>query len=1788
MRTTTSVDTLPSDTLPSTLPSTLPGDTLPSAAPPPAVEPIAVTGMGCRLPGAVSSPDELWHLLVNGLDGIRDVPEERWQGYAAAHPGQVRATTRRGGFIENAAAFDAAFFGITPREAEQMDPQQRILLETAWEALENAGIPPLSLSGSDTGVFIGVGSDDYGRQMLEDLPRIEAWSGIGASMCATANRISYHLDLRGPSVAVDTACSSSLVAVHQACQALRSGEARVALAGGVNIMAGPGLTMVLDAAGATSPDGTSKSFDASANGYGRGEGAGVVVLKRLSEALRDGDPVLAVIRGSAVQQDGRTAGIMAPNGEAQAAVARQALRVAGVDPRTVGYVEAHGTGTRAGDPIEANALSSVYGVGRADGARCLIGSVKPNIGHLEAGAGIAGLIKTVLCLVNAEIPATIRHQEPTPAVDWAASGLHVVAGRTAWPAGPGPRRAGISSFGYGGTVAHVVLEQAPEHGVRQEPDPASSESESESESRAGSGSASGSRRPRVLPISGASAEAVRAYAARLADRLDAADGISVADVAHTLTTRRDHAALRAAVVAETAEEASAGLRLLAEGEESELGPTTAAAAHDAVWVFSGHGSQWAGMGRDLLADEPEFGAVIDRITPVFVEEVGFSPRDVVVSGDLGGPERIQPMIFAVQVGLAAVLRARGLRPAAVIGHSVGEIAAVVVAGVLDLESGARLVCRRSALLPEVAGRGAMAMVSLPFDEAERRLADNHDVHAAISSSPSSTVIAGAPDAVERVSAEWGAAGIRVREVASDVAFHSPQMDPLCPRLAAAVGDLAPQEPDVPVYSTALTDPRSHAPRDGGYWAANLRNPVRLTAAVRAAVEDGHRSFIELAPHPVVAHSVEETVGEAADTGFFVTGTLRRKRPEVAELLKAVAAAHVRGVAVDWAAAAEEHAGTVPLPTTVWQHRDYWRAPTVSAVAQRHDPGSRTLLGTLVELADGSGTRVWQTQLDFETRPYPGEHPIGGTEVLPAAVLLTTFMAAFDGSGLRDVELRSPVPVTGTREVQVIRAQDAVRLTSRRLDGDQEAPTQHTFARRGRAVGGGVVDSGAVDGGVPVELADTAARRGVESAPGSVAQRLRDVGVADIGFPWEFKEIRTADGEMFARLVASNDAEGDTGGAGDAEPDHWASLFDAVLSVAPMTFAGTPALRMPSRVGELRLYGPAPFDAQLVVRRASGTSDPTTVDVQIADSDGVVAAELVNLRFTEIDPPSASSGALVHRLVWESTALPPRTAAPRTVLVGADGPLGATVRSAIEGAGGSVTSVSTPDDLAGLGAALDRSSILVLPPAGAPDRTTGEAAAAAAWRVARAVQVVVAAAPSAARLWAVTSRGDDRAVAEQAPVWGMSAVLGTEHPDVWNGVVDLDPEHVEEAAAALPALLGGTVTDEPVVRLDGEAAWYRRLRPSAAASARPALTCSPDGTYLITGGLGVLGLEIASWLAGRGATRIVLAGRSPLPSRSTWDGLTDPADRRRVDAIRALEARGVTVRTIGLDVTDRDQVAAALDPEALGLPPVRGVVHAAGVLDSRTLADLDEQSLRTVLRPKVEGALVLDEVFPPGQLDFCVYFSSVGQLLGLTGQTSYAAANAFLDGLARQRHARGGTETLSLGWTSWRAMGMAASTAVEEELAGLGAGDITKDEAFRSWDTAVRGGEPHAAVVRVLEVTPDGPAVLRGLVAEQEEPAAEGGGTLRELAGDELVAAVTTLVIGETAQETGQDPDVLDARSSFTDLGLDSVMTMAIRRRLQKKLGVRLPAAVMWDHPDVGSFSGHLAGRLEETALVAGV
>ncbi len=1150
--------------------------------------------MGCRFPGGIDSPAAFWRLLQDNLDALGQVPAHRWESYAAKGPDYARAVGRAikyGGYLDDIEGFDADFFGISPREAELMDPQQRVSLEVAWEALENAGIAPSSLAGTDTSVYMGVCCDDYGRRLLEDLPRLEAWTGIGSSMCAVANRVSYALDLRGPSVVIDTACSASLVAVHQACQSLRSGETSLALAGGVMLVASPSFALVLEAAGALSPDGTSKAFDAAANGYVRSEGCAVLALKRLGDAQRDGDQVLAVVRGSAVCQDGRTNGIMAPSEEAQAHLVRQACRHAGVSPASIDYVEAHGTGTSVGDPIEVRSLTATVGADRDPDRPCLIGSVKTNIGHLEAASGVAGIIKVVLALRSGEIPATLSRSGLNPGIDWDGSGLEVVAKNTPWPeSADHPRRGGVGNYGYGGTLAHVIVEQAPAAvaapaAVR--PIPAADEL--------------------LFPLSGASAAGLRANAARLADWLRTDEDTPLTAIGHTLAARRSALGTRACVVAADRAELASRLDQLAAGRPA-AGLSTGQALRGAtppaaVWVFSGHGAQWSGMGRDLLRTEPLLGATFDEIEEIYQAELGFSPRQAVLDGDLGDVGRIQAMTFAMQVGLARVWRGYGLEPAAIIGHSVGEIAAAVAAGMLDLAGAARLICRRSRLLRRVAGQGAMAMVNLPFEQAEARLAGRADVTAAIAASPVSTVLSGSAAAVEQLLEQWPSEGLTLRRVNSDVAFHSAQMDELVPGLLADAAGLAAYPGRTPVYNTALADPRADPPREAGYWAANLRNPVRFAEALGAAIDDGHRIFLEVSTHPVVAHSIMETLAARRLTDGVVVATLRRERPERSTLLDNLGALHCLGVALDWSALYPDRE-LAALPTTAWQHRRYW----VDAVQPapegqlRHDVDSHTVLGHHTLVQGSSPVSLWQTRIDDLSRPYPGGHKVLDTEILPAAVVLTTFLAAA-GQGLTDVTLRVPVALTTPRDLQVVRQDDSLRLSSRLADqaSDQSWLTHSTA---------GVAKAQDRDAGrLAPSLADACAD---VLDPACVMDRLHDIGVVGIGFPWQVLEVRRSAEHLLVRMAADPDQL-----MGAAT---WGSLFDGGLSAAPILFPGLPRLRMPSRLREVSVHGDPPAEALVSVRLADvqwgedEQAEDVEVDVTIAGLDGTVLAELLGAHF----------------------------------------------------------------------------------------------------------------------------------------------------------------------------------------------------------------------------------------------------------------------------------------------------------------------------------------------------------------------------------------------------------------------------------------------------------------------------------------------------------------------------------------------------------------------------------------------
>ncbi len=1751
-------------------------------------ESIAVIGMGCRFAGGVNSTESFWELLIEGRDGVTRIPENRWERYLEADPqnaAALRETTRMGAFVDGIAEFDAGFFGILPREAEQMDPQHRMMLEVTWEALEHAGIPPHRLAGGDTAVYVGIGTEDYGRRLMEDIPRVEAWTGIGSVHCGAANRISYHLDLRGPSMAVDTACSASLTALHLGCRALESGETSLAITGGVNAMLHPAVTKIMDDAGACSPDGRSKSFDASADGYGRGEGAGVLILKRLSDAERDGDRVLAVVRGTGIMQDGRTNGIMQPSARAQADLLRRTYREAGIDPASVDYVEAHGTGTSVGDPIEASALSEVFGADRPADRPLLIGSVKTNIGHLEAGAGAAGLIKAVLTLRHGAIPPSLNCTVPNPAIPWGANGLEVVTEPTPWkPGTDGPRRAGVSGYGFGGTIGHVILE-AP-----------GTERRSEAPARAATsdgGPAAASDGPWLFPVSAAGQEGLRANATRLADWLEGPGSrVSLQSVGHTLAERRSPLPHRAAVIAADRAGLVAALRGLAAGEERADVVTGVADAEPAkaVWVFAGQGAQWTGMGRELLTTEPAFAQVIDELGPVYQDELGVTARSLLEGGALEGPEALQPATYAVQIALAAVWRSHGVEPAAVIGHSIGELAAAVTVGGMSLLDAARLACRRALLLRPAAGAGAMALVGLPFREAEERLAGEERVFAAIESSPVSTVIAGETAAVARICATWEAEGLVVRKVQADIAFHTAEMDPYAAELPEVLAGLRGGRPEIGFYSTSLEDPRGDADLGVDYWTGNLRNPVRFAQAVTAAVEDGHRHFLEISSHPIVSHSIAETLGALGTDEPRVTGTLRRDTPEQRTVLGNLAALHCAGVPADLGARFADGADLADLPVMAWQHQTYWKdsRPGGRPGVRRHDPDTHTLLGGATRVAGSTPLWLWQTYLDMAGRPYPGNHPVHDVEIIPAAVLMNTFLQALAHAGVEgpgrtrpalvDVALRVPVSVSVPRDIQISYQDSTLRLASRISDEStpegEDSWLTHTTA--------------SIDplGGVPKTRfdADTVRARCAEVvSPHYLHERVRQIGVAGMGFPWEIQELRRGgSNELFAVI--------DTGEAGTGT---WASLLDGAMTVTSVLFLGEPVVRMPSNIARLALLGDPPQRAQVHVRAAERAHGADTLDVVVADLEGHVVASVSGIRLTVLtgDPSAAATPReLVHEVVWRPLELPAARPLRTVVAVGAE-PRG--LAASCAAADLDFLAVDSPEELAALGARLtDTTAVLAFgPPRQGQD--VERAAHTAVWTVGRTVQQVLAHAAGRPRVWGVTTgvrESADHGALAQSPVWGLGRIAAAEHPDLWGGIIDLDPADPDEHASLLQVVRARPEAD--VISARSGVHEETRLVPVAGAPRQGSVECRPEGTYLITGGLGALGLETARWLAGRGARRLVLASRRPFPPRSEWDRRHDPVTRGQIEALRALEGLGVTVAVVSLDITDAEQARKILSSAELGLPPIRGVVHAAGVVDARMVADMDAESLSAVLRPKVAGSMVLDELFPAGSVDFMVLFSSCGHLFRFPGQGAYGAANAFLDALARHRNATAHDHTISFGWSSWRGLGMSASSEfIAAELAAFGHAEISATEALRSWEHAERfGGAPYA-VFRLVS-TDGGPRRIP-LTAELE--VAAGGPEDEEartpdwarLSSGELIGRLVEEVRGEVAREIKLAPEEIGLQRPLLEMGMDSVMTVAVRRRLERLFHLTLPATLLWNRPTVLAIAEYLAECLAPAGAGSG-
>ncbi|MDN3355697.1 type I polyketide synthase [Actinomadura sp. DC4] len=973
---------------------------------------IAIVGMACRYPGA-GSPEELWDLVAGEEDAVGAFPANRgWDLSALFDEDPDRSGcsyTREGGFLYDADLFDAAFFGISPREAVAMDPQQRLLLETAWQAFERTGVDAGSLRRSATGVFVGATTQDYGPRMHEASQDLDGQLLTGTTPSVMAGRLAFSFGLEGPAMTVDTACSSSLVAMHLACQSLRQGECSLALAGGITVMATPGMFVEFSRQRGLSPDGRCKAFSKAADGTGWAEGVGLVVLERLSDAERNGHRILAIVRGSAINQDGASNGLTAPNGPSQERVIRRALANARLAAADVDVIEAHGTGTTLGDPIEANALLATYGQGRRQDRPLWLGTVKSNIGHTQAAAGVAGVIKMVMALRHGVLPTTLHVDEPSPHVDWSAGEVRLLTEAVDWPENGRPRRAGVSSFGISGTNAHLIVEQAPDHRGSEPTAP-------------------------LWVLSARSAQALRAQAERLAEHVTARPELTSAEVGWSLIRTRSVFEHRAAVIGQDRGRLLAGLAALAEDapDADVVTGAAGAAGADPVLVFPGQGSQWAGMGAELLDSSPVFAARAAECERALAPYVDWSLTRV-LRGDgaeLSRVDVVQPALWAVMVSLAALWAEYGVRPAAVIGHSQGEIAAACVAGALSIEDAARIVAVRSQALRSLSGGGAMA--SLRATEADvRRLLEQVDgVAVAAVNSPSATVISGPPEPVKAVVAAAEEQGLRARLIDVDYASHGPQVDEITEELGVALEGIAPMAATVPFYSTVTAERIDTTTLDAGYWVTNLREQVRFADTVAALLADGHRVFVESSPNPVLTPGIGECA-EEADTTAAALPTIRRDQGGPAQVIRALAGAFAAGVDVDWTRCfpTDPPPTVVDLPTYAFQRESYWLSVTRGG-ADAVNPSDLGLsgtghpvLGAAFDPAGGVG-RVLTGRVSGRRQPWLTDHVIADTLLVPGAAQLEWALRAADETGCATVEelvIHTPlaVPEPSGLSVQVV-------------------------------------------------------------------------------------------------------------------------------------------------------------------------------------------------------------------------------------------------------------------------------------------------------------------------------------------------------------------------------------------------------------------------------------------------------------------------------------------------------------------------------------------------------------------------------------------------------------------------------------------------------------------------------------------------------------------------------------------------------------------------------------------------
>ena len=1808
-------------------------------------EPIAIVGIGCRYPGGVKSPEQLWQLVRDGRDVIADWPTDRgWDVERLYDPDPEKvgtSYTRQGGFLHDVADFDARFFSISPREALAMDPQQRVLLEASWEAIESSGMKPASLKGTQTGVFVGGAVSGYAFGQSTELPeQIIGHFGSGTLSSVLSGRISYVFGLEGPGLTIDTACSSSLVALHVAINSLRSKESSLALAGGVGILPAPTVFLELSRQRALAPDGRCKAFGDAADGVGWGEGVGVLLLERLSDARQHRHPVLAVLRGSAVNQDGASNGLTAPNGPSQQRVIRSALANANLLAHQVDVVEAHGTGTSLGDPIEAQALLGTYGQSRPDARPLRVGSIKSNIGHTQAAAGVAGVIKMVMAMRHELLPATLHAEVPSRKVDWSAGSVSLLTEPQTWSRGSEPRRAGVSSFGISGTNAHVILEE-PSTDAHEGPAPGGAD---DSSSVDGLSSQIGLLHDGVVPlcVSARDKAALHGQAASLAQFIQSSPDLEMTDIAGALA-RRSTFEQRAVAIGRNRQETLDAVGAIGSGESADgfvCETLRSGAGGKLVFVFPGQGSQWAGMALDLLGSSTVFAQRLSDCSDALSPIVGWSVEEVLRETDgapeLGRIDVVQPVLFAVMVALAGLWEACGVRPDAVVGHSQGEIVAAHVAGGLSLQDAARIVALRSRMLTTLAGHGGVASVAMPVEQVKERLGRwGERLTVAGVNGPRSVNVSGDSDALSEFLEECAAADVRAREVPDTVPTHSPFVECLHDRLHEELSTIMPQAGEIPFYSTVTGGFLDTAELDSGYWYRNLREPVEFARTVQALLDDGHRAFVEVSPHPVLTMGIHETVeatnqdqtddgGEARDEAVGVNravavlGSLYRNDGGPQRFLSALAEAWVDGVEVNWEAVVGDGGARVQLPTYAFQRRRFWLDGNTQADASTM-PGQESIghpfVRAAIPLAESDGW-LFTGRISLADQPWIVDHSAAGAALVPGTTFVDIALTAGTHVGcevLQDLVFEESLWLSEERaaaRLQVVL--DPPDEMGRRAlglftcsDVQDAVDTEEGWIRHARGVLS-PTSQAIPDGGTPLERNATLAATQGWPPVGAEMLSVDDIYdyFAAVGLEYgpAFLTVRTAwqYGEEVLAEVTLPEEELERARLFKIHP---ALLDSSLQACGVMLMAENPATResgtMPFAWARVRVH----IDGVSSVRARVARSELGGYSLAAFDDQDrmVVSADAMILRRVTAGMLQQVSGVdhmSLHRLDWVAVA-PSQTPSRASE-------------------GGSRDSYPDPQATIEAVERGESAPELVTVFLGSEEPLGGTEQLTASRRlVDRAVSLVKQwiADPrlEKSRLAILTRRAvsanDREGVLDlaAAPVWGLMRSVQAEHPGRFV-LVDLDGSLPEAEAIA-----NVIQTGEPQLALRAGELLAPRLRRAAedrgGAASADRLQGSADrpdgsdgggeredrspaeigihksgkpGSVLITGGTGLIGSALARHLVSEhGVRSLVLASRR---------GEAAPGAQGLKEALVEL---GAEVKIVACDVSDREQVAELLDsvPSEYRLS---AVIHTAAALDDGVIESMTPERLARVFEPKLDGAWHLHELTQTLDLSAFILCSAGAGTIGSPGQSNYAAANAFLDALAAHRRGAG-LPGLSIAWGLWDG-GLAGGLTSEDQarLEQMGILALSVEEGMSLFDAAYKVGEPLMVPVRlstrILRAKARAgmiPPLFTGLVRMPASGPADSArkSLVRRLTGtpeSERPRVVLDLVRAEVASVLGHSsPDEIEPDRAFSELGFDSLTAIELRNRLIAASGVQLPATLAFDYPSSIALSEYLLEQISQ-------